>query len=100
MSSNPYSGAALREQVLHECVAMVRYALASGMNVPPSVANAIEHARFTPAGQPVDMTAIIKAHDQLSRLVAPATPRALLVMGDEHNQGNRLAWAGSVGLVR
>jgi hypothetical protein len=91
---------ALREQALHECIAMTRYALASGMAVPPALVNAIEAARFAPADKPMDMAPIVKAHDQLAKLVAPATPRALLVMGDEHNQNSRLAWVGSVGLVR
>jgi hypothetical protein len=91
---------ALREQVLHECIAMTRYALASGMAVPPALVNTIENARFAPADKPMDMTAITRAHDQLAKLVAPATPRALLVMGDEHEHGSRLSWAGSVGLVR
>lgn len=91
---------ALREQALHECIAMTRYALASGMAVPPALVNTIENARFAPADKPMDMAPIVKAHDQLAKLVAPATPRALLVMGDEHTQGTRLAWVGSVGLVR
>jgi hypothetical protein len=91
---------ALREQVLHECIAMTRYALASGMAVPPAIANTVENARFAPADKPMDMAPIVKAHDQLAKLVAPATPRALLVMGDEHSHGSRLAWVGSVGLVR
>ena len=91
---------ALREQVLHECIAMTRYALASGMAVLPALVNTIENARFAPADKPMDMTAITRAHDQSAKLVAPATPRALLVMGDEHESSSRLSWAGSVGLVR
>jgi len=100
MSSSISKTADLREQVLHECIAMARYALASGLNVPPALANAIEQARFAPAGEPMDMTALVKAHAQLARLVAPATPRTLLVMGDEHEHAGRFQWAGSVGLVR
>jgi len=91
---------ALREQVLHECIAMTRYALASGMAVPPAIANTVENARFAPADKPMDMAPIVKAHDQLAKLVAPATPRALLIMGDEHSENSRFAWVGSVGLVR
>lgn len=100
MSKEPFKPAALREQLLHECVVLARYALASGMTVPSAAVSAIEHARFTPADQPLDVAPLVKAHDQLSKLAAPATPRALLIMGDDHNSTSRLAWAGSVGLVR
>lgn len=93
------TGAELREQVLHECVAMIRFALASGMTVPPTIADIVEKARFTPADQPMEMAPVIKVHSQLARMIAPATPRALLVMGDEHST-SKLAWFGSVGLVR
>jgi hypothetical protein len=101
MASQPISNSgALRDQLLEECAVLARYALASGMSVPVSAIQAIEKARFAPADQPMDAAALVKAHDQLSKLVAPATPRALMVMGDEHNHGSRLAWAGSVGFVR
>ncbi|HEX8246157.1 MAG TPA: hypothetical protein VF541_21780 [Longimicrobium sp.] len=89
----------MREQVLHECDAMARYALASGMAIPPQLMAAIDQARATPAGQPADMAALTRAHTQLAKLVAPATPRALLLMGDEHD-GPRLSWLGHVGIVR
>jgi len=89
----------VREQLIHECSAMARYALASGMSVPPHVMVAIETARSTPSSQPLDMSALTRAHVQLSRLVAPATPRALLLMGDEHAT-SRLSWLGHVGIVR
>lgn len=90
----------VRDQMLQECEVLARYALASGMSVPASAVDAIEKARFAPANQPFDAAALVKAHDQLCRLVAPATPRALMIMGDEHNAASRLAWAGSVGFVR
>lgn len=101
MASQPISNSsALRDQLLEECAVLARYALASGMSVPVSAIQAVEKARFAPADQPMDTAPLVKAHDQLSKLVAPATPRALMVMGDEHNHGSRLAWAGSVGFVR
>ncbi|HET7231234.1 MAG TPA: hypothetical protein VFJ16_14595 [Longimicrobium sp.] len=98
-SKPPTDSGALREQMLGEAVAMARYALASGKSVPASAADAIEKARFADPAQPLNLTPLVKAHEQLSRLVTPATPRALLAMGDEHG-GSRIAWLGSVGLVR
>ncbi|HEU4557878.1 MAG TPA: hypothetical protein VFS20_08520 [Longimicrobium sp.] len=101
MASKPVSRpTTVREQMLQECEVLARYALASGMSVPAPAINAIETARFAPADQPFDTAALVKAHDQLCRLVAPATPRALMIMGDEHNAASRLAWMGSVGFVR
>lgn len=101
MASKPVpTPGTLREQMLQECEVLTRYALASGMTVPASAINAIEAARFAPADQPLDVTPLVKAHEQLSRLVAPATPRALLIMGDEQSAASRLAWMGSVGFVR
>jgi hypothetical protein len=99
--ASPHSVAkssAMREQMMHECMAMIRYALASGMSVPPALVDTVEKARFEPDNKPMDMAPIVKAHQQLSKLIAPATPRALLAMGDEH--GGRVTWLGSVGLVR
>lgn len=87
----------VREQLLHECVAMARYALASGMRVPSTLLAPLEQA---PAAAPADVAALAKVHDQLSRLVAPATPRALLLMGDEHGNPRPLPMLGPVGLVR
>src|ERR1041384_6426757 len=69
-------------------------------SAPPAASTTLETARFAPADQPMDMAPIVKAHDQLARLVAPATPRALMVLGHEHEQNRRLGWVGSVGLVR
>ena len=99
-SKSVSTSSTVREQMLQECEVLVRYALASGMTVPASAVNAIETARFAPADQPLDVAPLVKAHEQLCRLVAPATPRALMIMGDEHNLSSRLAWAGSVGFVR
>jgi len=99
MPNDAFRPAAMREQLLHECVAMARYALASGMPVPATAADAIEKARFVDSNEPLNMGPVVKAHDQLSRLVAPATPRALLALGEEHST-SRIAWLGSVGLVR
>ena len=93
----------VREQLVHESVAMAQYALASGMIVPPASIATLEQARAAPAETSSDIAAIVKVHDQLSKLVAPATPRALLLLGPDHaanNRGGLKAMLGSVGLVR
>jgi hypothetical protein len=90
----------VREQLVHECIAMTQYALASGKHVPPAVATAVEQARTTPADPTSDVGAITKVHDQLCKLVAPATPRALLLMGADHGAKGMRSMLGPVGLVR
>jgi hypothetical protein len=92
------ANAGVSEQLLHECVAMSRYALASGMPVPPASLAAIETMRSARAGS-IDIAALTRIHGQLCKLVAPATPRALLLMGDEHG-ARRFPMLGPVGIVR
>ena len=100
MASHSPPAASLREQLLHESLAMAQHALASGMHVPPAAATTLEQARAASGG--TDVAALVKVHDQLSKLVAPATPRALLLMGPDHG-GGVSGWKsmlGSVPLVR
>jgi hypothetical protein len=89
----------VREQLLHECESMSRYALASGLQVSAAALASLEAARTAPAGS-ADVAAVARIHDQLCRLVAPATPRALLLMGEEHGHGRRFPMLGPVGVVR
>ncbi|HEV7589794.1 MAG TPA: hypothetical protein VGO40_16895 [Longimicrobium sp.] len=104
MAKHPLPAAlGVREQLVHESVAMAQYALASGMNVSPATVATLEQSRAAPADAPGDIAAIVKVHDQLSKLVSPATPRALLLLGPDHaanNRGGLKAMLGSVGLVR
>ena len=89
----------VRDQLVQESIAMAQYALASGKQITSAAAATLEQARVAPAGTLTDIAAITRVHDQLSKLVAPATPRALMLMGSEHGTGLR-AMLGPVGLVR
>jgi hypothetical protein len=99
-SHSPARAANLHEQVMHECAAMARYALASGMKVSPSLMSELEKIRQTALPGPAEMASLVRIHSQLAVLVAPATPRALLVLGDEDHTSTRFAWLGHVGVVR
>ena len=100
-SHPPSSTISVRDQLMQESIAMAQYALASGMNVSPAAAATLERARAASAEAPVDIAAMVKVHDQLFKLVAPATPRALLLLGPDHvPAGGLKAMLGSVGLVR
>ncbi|HEX6746286.1 MAG TPA: hypothetical protein VF092_03145 [Longimicrobium sp.] len=99
-SHSPLRAADLHEQVMHECAVMARFALASGMKVSPSLLGEMERIRQVASPGPAEMAALARVHSQLVVLVAPATPRALLALGDEGHDLKRLAWLGHAGVVR
>jgi uncharacterized membrane protein len=93
----------LRVQILREAEEMAEYAFASGKRVPPSIAQVVHQARLdTPrdpaAPPPDDVRHLAVAHEQLSKIVAPATPRALVLLDEERD--NAFAFLGPVGFVR
>jgi len=101
MATQPSSVPSVRDQLVQESVAMAQYALAAGKQVPPAVVTTLEQARTAPDDASSDVAAIVKVHDQLARLVAPATPRALLLMGPDHLSTSGLgSMLGPIGLVR
>jgi hypothetical protein len=90
----------VQEQVLKASEAMVRYALASGLRVPEKVVQAVGRARLNsdnPASTDVD-PALLRAHSELVRLVAPATPRTILLISE--GRRTRLSMLGPVRLVQ
>ncbi len=90
----------MREQMLREAVEMIRFASSSGLRVPTSLVETVSayEAQQTPTSG--DMTALVNAHGKLSRLVAPATPRCILLMADDSSQQGRFGFLGPVKLVR
>lgn len=88
-SSRPPASDAFRrtpilDQVLIESQAMLRHALASGMQVSPSAIRTVAQAvDGDDDAQPVSISALARAHAELAALVAPATPR-MLVIFDSH----------------
>lgn len=96
----PASPQSLRDQLLRESVEMIRYAFASGKSVPPSVVDTVEQYESHPAdAPPLAPAALVQAHSRLARLVAPATPRAIVLLSGEDHPG-RFAFLGPVLLVR
>ena len=82
----------------------MRYALASGKAVPASVVATVQEAvqeRIDgggPTGPPRDLDVLVRAHAELVRIVAPATPRTILLLSRERE--SPLAMLGPVRLVR
>jgi uncharacterized integral membrane protein len=84
----------LDEQLLRASEAMLRYAFASGITVPESVADTVHRAGLAE----VDVRQLTRAHNELVRLVAPATPRTILVVAE--GRRSALSMLGPVRLVR
>jgi hypothetical protein len=91
----------VQEQVLKASEAMVHYSLASGLRVPEKVVQAVARARLN-ADDPASMgdpdPALLRAHAELVRLVAPATPRTILLISE--GRRTRLSMLGPVRLVQ
>jgi hypothetical protein len=75
---------------------MVRYALASGLTVPGPVADIVHRAAS--GGEAPDVGQLTRAHNELVRIVAPATPRTILVISE--GRRSALSMLGPVRLVR
>jgi hypothetical protein len=127
-SPPPGSGAsAIRLQLADECESMARYALGSGMAVPPWVLDVIERSRIGADGADRDasrtaqsadpyesgewnvaslisaprakLDELARAHVALARLVRPATPRGILLLNRGRQHG-RFRFLGPVRLIR
>jgi hypothetical protein len=98
----PVSQPPLEKQVLLAAEAMVRYALASGLRVPASVVDTVRRAdtryRYSPDEEIPEFDALLRAHAELVRIVAPATPRTILLVSE--GRRSRLSMLGPVRLVR
>lgn len=100
----------LRRQVLRECEEMAEYAFASGLRVPARVMQTVEaavHASresdsgdspYDPTGQ--EIVQLTAAHEQLAKVVAPATPRALVILAEHRGDGSWIGFLGPVPFVR
>lgn len=100
MPPAPSQSTVLREQLLREAVEMIRYAFSSGKHVPSSVVDTVEQYESHPSDAPaLDSSLLVLAHARLAKLVAPATPRAIVILA-EGDGVSRFAFLGPVPLVR
>jgi hypothetical protein len=100
--STPRVQPPVEKQVLLAAEAMVRYALSSGHRVPDWVVDTVRRAdatyRYAPDEELPDFDALLRAHDALVRIVAPATPRTILLVSEGRH--SPLSALGPVRLVR
>lgn len=96
----------LRQQILSECEVMMRHAMGNGIPVPGPVAQTVErHLRTLTATSSEAMSEcevgdLVKIHHRLSKLIAPANARALLLLAHEREHGGPLSFLGPIPLIR
>jgi hypothetical protein len=122
--SDHLNGASLHDHLLRECIAMAKYALASGLKVPPGLMQDLEdlsthqvngnhrgasnsEKSSDPVGQATALngsnhtvTRLAQIHTRLAEILAPASPRTVLLMENESRSGGMWGFLGPVGLIR
>jgi hypothetical protein len=119
----------LHDHLLKECVAMAKYALASGLKVPPGLMQTLEDLAnhkgvnsAEPPGAGADVPTsdemstkngaathnngndtvrtLTQIHTRLAEILAPATPRTILLLENESSAKTLWGFRGAVGLIR
>lgn len=95
----------LAVQSFTECEAMAKYAMASGLKVSGSLLQHLKTLEVSIKGSDDDSDGTIMrklgdCHNQLSQLVAPATPRTILLLEGQVKQKGSLSFLGPVPLTR
>lgn len=89
------------QQIQKECTVMAKYALSSGMNVPPEITQAIESVSNQQVSLPDHQLKILtNVHKRLTQIIAPATPFTLLLLNEERERAGFWRILGPVGLIR
>ena len=124
------NSSSIQDQLLRECRAMAKHAFASGLKLPGSLVQTLENIAaanaaepdipngdgraadesdavgcqpadplaVTPSGQTIQQ--LVQIHGRLADLVAPATPRTILLLSDEAARGGFWQFLGPVPLIR
>jgi hypothetical protein len=90
----------LRAQLAADCEAMLRYALASGQNVPINVIDAFARLSVCEIERPEELSALALLHTSLAQLVAPATPMGIRLVQNDENRHRLLHLLGPVPSIR
>jgi hypothetical protein len=85
-------------QLIDECVSMIRFASASGLNLPPAAVETV--CQCTEQGAPLDVSRLVAAHARLARAIAPATPRSVRLLEEQKPQSAIGRILGPVRLIR
>ena len=104
-SSAESTSPSLAKQGFLECEAMAKHALASGHKVSGGLLQQLNELEQSIHGDadPTDNTVMRQlgdCHARLSRLIAPATPRTILLLDSQTEQAGFLRFLGPVPLIR
>ncbi len=117
------------EHTLRECLAMTEYAFAAGMKVPPDLSVKLDSlgtvaapaapavpladatnaaadeaeaqaARHAPTPAEPDPQTLTLVHNRLADLVAPATPKTILLLATEQAKSGPFLFLGAVPMIR
>ena len=100
----------LEQQMLKGCHAMARHALGSGKIVPAQILenlHVLEQELKEPdliveaGGQAQStVTRLVRTHHQLSQIIAPATPRTLLILEEDKEDASAWRFLGPIRIIR
>lgn len=105
---NPRPGPSrnIEKQLLDECVSMVRFASASGLDIPPAAVETVwqfvekETSVSGQAAAAPNIDRLVVAHSRLSRAIAPATPRSVRLLEEQKPRTHLGRLLGPVRLIR
>lgn len=105
MDIDPDYATTFYQQNLHECLAMARHALSSGLAVSGQLLQTLYSipADAPLPGQPGADTVVRQIgeiHAKLAQIIAPATPRTILILDSANSQNALLRFLGPVPLIR
>jgi len=115
-----YSQATMKEQLIKECVEMSKYAFQNGINVPPVLIRRLEvivekhdpRAGVKEDGIPREKTheeeisdtkeikRLAAIHDHLTKEVAPATPKTIVMLSLDEAKKNAFSFLGPIPFIR
>ncbi len=109
-----YENGMLRKQLFCEAGSMAEYALKRGKVVPSATIKIIEsfvikqdsssqaetNNAKTAIREDLDITDLVQAHDDLTKIVEPATPQAILMLQTEQRRKGFLSALGPIPLVQ
>jgi hypothetical protein len=101
-SPPPYEiiASTLEVELANDCRAMLRYALASGQEIPVEILNAFARLSTAHRHKVEEIASLGLLHTLLVRLVAPATPLGIRLLQEDEHQHRALHMLGPVPSIR
>jgi hypothetical protein len=97
-ANNEIDLASLHDLVLKECLAMAKHILVSGKKLPPGTMETIQSFAASPECQ--NAKDLIPVHEKLAEIIAPASPKTIVLLEMESAKRNRLKSLGLIPLIR